>query len=212
MCPTTRRRWSSPAPDPVRPLSGADQLPRRGQTCRLWDARAPSKRCHPRDRTRSLARAVNGAAATEPRLPRRGRHRRVHRRTSGAGGPAPHHPGRAGEPSGRRRARPAHPRRARPLTARINIVDAHEIVHSVLVRPITGTIIRAGGVEAQWRPRRLLREQATECGRADDIVYSVLVRPITGTFVRAGEVDPRRKEGAQGQAPGLTSDAAWSGT
>jgi hypothetical protein len=98
------------------------------------------------------------------------------------------------------------------LTARINNVDAHEIVRSVLVRPITGTIIRAGGVEAQWRPRRLLREQATECGRADDIVYSVRVRPITGKFVRAGEVDPRRKEGAQGQAPGLTSDAAWSGT
>jgi len=29
------------------------------------------------------------------------------------------------------------------LTARINIVGAHEIVHLVLVRPITGTFVRA---------------------------------------------------------------------
>ena len=98
------------------------------------------------------------------------------------------------------------------MTARINNVDAHEIVHSVLVRPITGTIIRAGGVEAHWRPRPEPREPATDCGRADEIVYSMLARPITGTFVRAWKVDPRRKVGAQGQGPGLTSDAAWSGT
>jgi hypothetical protein len=97
------------------------------------------------------------------------------------------------------------------LTARINIVDAHEIVHSVLARPITGTIIRAGESRLSGG-RAPNRASHGHCGRAHEIVHSVLARPITGTIVRAWKVDPRRNAGAQGQGPGLTSDAAWSGT
>jgi len=39
---------------------------------------------------------------------------------------------------------------APPWTARINIAGAHEIVDSLLVRPTTGTFIRAGDFD----PRR----------------------------------------------------------